>query len=285
MGDIVSFKTILAFLDDSDDGPARLEAACKLAEIHGAHLDVLAMTQRIVPYVAAGIGAAAAELDLRQIEQARDDAKKLATKAAETLSRRGQLGDARWISQEVFGLREAAGIFGRQSDLVLAGQPLKDNNAYVREAVFEGALFSSGRPVLLLPANWKGTAEFKNIVVAWDASREAARALSDAAVFIEAAASLKIVIVDPKPGYQGFGEDPGNDIATVLARHCDDVELVRIPSSGKSISQALLTAANDSAADLIVMGGYGHSRLRESVFGGVTRDMLEVTTIPLLMSH
>ena len=282
----MSFKTITAYLDDSGDSEARLDGACNLAEHYGAHLDTLAMTQRIVPYVATGVGAAdAAGLDFSQMEEARQTAQALAAKAGNVLSARGLLGDPRWISQEIFGLREAAGVFGRQSDLVVVGQPTEDHNGFLRESVFEGALFFSGRPVLVLPNYWQGPAVMKNIVVAWDASKEAARALSDAAILIDEAEKIKVIIVDPEPGRRGFGEDPGNEIATVLARHCRDVELDRIPSGGRSVAQALLTRATDFSADLIVMGGYGHSRLRESWFGGVTQEMLQTTTYPLLLSH
>lgn len=226
-----------------------------------------------------------AEIDVRQMEEAREQAQSIARDADSRMSANSQLGDVRWISQELFGLQEAAAIHGRQSDLVIAGQPTDDQNQYLREAVFEGALFSSGRPVLLLPSNWQSTAAMDNILVAWDASREAARALSDAAPLIDQAKSITVAVVDPKPGHQGFGDDPGNDIATVLARHCSNVELATIPSSGSSIAEALLTRAADIAADLVVMGGYGHSRFRESLFGGVTREMIERTELPLLLSH
>jgi nucleotide-binding universal stress UspA family protein len=125
----------------------------------------------------------------------------------------------------------------------------------------------------------------RHVVVAWDASSQSARTLSDAAPFLESAEETTVVVVDPEPGNQGFGVDPGADIAPVLARHCSNVILDRIPSSGASIAQALLTRTIDASGDLIVMGCYGHSSLRESLLGGVTRDMIEQTTIPILLSH
>jgi nucleotide-binding universal stress UspA family protein len=155
----------------------------------------------------------------------------------------------------------------------------------LREAPLEGALFSAGRPALLVPDNWKGPINVRHVGVAWDASREAARALSGAVHFLERADKSTIVIVDPKPGYQDFGADPGVDIAPVLTRHCRNLELDRIPSSGTSIAQALLTRSADVSADLIIMGGYVHSLLRETVFGGVSREMIQRTATPLFMSH
>ena len=281
----MSYKTLLVFLDAAGDSPVRLDAACDLAAIHHAHLSALAMSQRITPYIASGVGAAAIEIDVGQIEESREQAQSIAKAASERLAAKSQLGDTRWISQELFGLREAAAIHGRQSDLIIAGQPTGDQCTYLREAVFEGALFSSGRPVLLLPSNWHGPPKLENILVAWDASKEAAGALSKAAPIVDEAKSITVAIVDPEPGQQGFGEDPGNEVATVLSRHCNNVELAKIPSSGGSKAQALLTKAADVAANVIVMGGYGHSRFRESLFGGVTREMIERTKLPLLLSH
>jgi nucleotide-binding universal stress UspA family protein len=281
----MSIKTILVLLDQSEDSSARLEVACSLAEAHGAHLNALAMTQQISTYVAADFHAGAAMVDTVQIEQSRKQAQAVAGAANKQIKAGGILGEARWTSHEVFGLREAAGMHGRHADLIVAGQPAEGFSPELREAALEGALFSSGRPVLMVPAKWDKPITASHVVVAWDASTQAARALSDAALFLDRAAKTTIVIVDPKPGYDAFGPDPGADIAAVLARHCSNVELDRIPSAGASVAEALLARADGTASDLIVMGGYGFSVLRESVFGGVSREMIERTTVPLLLSH
>lgn len=276
---------MLVLLDQSEDSTARLDAACGLAEVHGAHLNALAMVQQIAPYVPAGLDAGAAVIDVGQIEETRQQAQTVASDAGQRIGARGILGEARWASHEAFGLREAAAMHGRHADLTIAGQPASDHCLTLREAALEGALLSSGRPVLLVPANWHGPINVRHAVVAWDASKEAARALSDAALFLDRADKTTIVVVDPMPGQAGFGPDPGADIAPVLARHCGNVELDSIPSSGASIAESVLGRAIDAGGDLIVMGGYGHSLLRESVFGGVTRQMIHETTIPLLLSH
>ena len=281
----MSYKTLLVYLDAAEDSSARLDAACDLAGVHDAHLSVLAMSQRVMPYVVSGVGAVAVEIDVGQIEESREEAQAISKAASESLAAKSLLGDARWISQELSGLREAAAINGRQSDLVIAGQPTGDSWTSLREAAFEGALFSSGRPVLLLPSNWHGPPALDNVLVAWDASKEAARALSCAAPIVDQAKSITVAIVDPEPGQHGFGEDPGTEVATILSRHCGNVELVKLPSSGSSIAHVLLTKAADVAANVIVMGGYGHSRFRESLFGGVTREMVERTRLPIMMSH
>lgn len=281
----MSLKTILVLLDESEDSTKRLDVACKLADKNSAHLNVLAMSQQYVPYVAVGLDAGAAAVDVGQIEKSRERAQAIAGAAKKQIDAYGVLGEARWSSHETYGLREAAAVQARHADLTVAGQPAEGRSLGLREAALEGALLSSGRPVLLVPFDWEASIKAAHIIVAWDASKEAACALADAAPFLDHAAKTTIVIVDPKPGHESLGPDPGADIAVVLARHCSNIELDRVPSSGLSIAQSLLDRATSTTADLIVLGGYGHSQLRESMFGGVSREMINKTTIPLLLSH
>lgn len=281
----MSIKTILVLLDESSDSSARLDVACSLALAHDAHLSALAVSQHLSAYISAGMHADAAMIDVGQIEEARKAAQALAASAREQMDARGVLGETHWASHEVFGLREAAGIYGRYADLVIAGQPAAGNSLELRDAVLEGALFASGRPVLMIPTQWDKPISASHVVVAWDASKQAARAVHDAALFLDRAARITIVIVDPKPGHDSFGPDPGADIAAVLSRHCKNVVLDRIPSTGTSIASAVLARTADTASDLIVMGGYGHSILREAVFGGVSREMIETANVPILLSH
>jgi nucleotide-binding universal stress UspA family protein len=151
------------------------------------------------------------------------------------------------------------------------------------EATFEGALFKSGRPVLLVPMEEKPRAIGKQIVVAWNAKREAARALADAEPFLREAGQITVVTVDATP--DGYGEGPGRGISTYLAHKGFNVELRNADGLGQPAEVALIKEARALGADLIVMGGYGHSRLREFVFGGVTRALSRDITIPVLMSH
>ena len=281
----MSFKTILALLDEAEESSKRLDVACSLAKDHGAHLNALVMSLQIYPLVSSGIDVGAAAIDVEQLEEARQRAQSVAAAAKKSIDAHGLLGEARWTSRELAGLRDAAALHGRHADLTIVGQPVEGRHLSLREAALEGALFYSGRPVLLIPDSYQGPINVRNVVVAWDASKQVAGALSDAVHFIEHAEKATIVIVDPKPGHQDFGADPGVDIASVLARHCSNVELDRIPSSGASMAQALLTHSADVSADLIVMGGYGHSLLRETVFGGVSREIIQRTAVPLFMSH
>ena len=151
------------------------------------------------------------------------------------------------------------------------------------EAAFEGALFKSGRPLLLVPMAERPQTIGNRIVVAWKAKREAARALADAEPFLRDANQITVVTVDAQP--DGYGEGPGRDICTYLAHKGFSVELRNIDGMGRPAEVGIMNEARALEADLIVMGGYGHSRLREFVFGGVTRALSRSAAMPVLMSH
>lgn len=164
-------------------------------------------------------------------------------------------------------------------DLTIMQRPA---SALAHEA-FEGALFSSGRPVLLVPPDWAGEAIGKRIMVAWKAGRESARAVADAAPFLKEADDVVVVTVDAKPAVDE--PRPGEAITKHLARHGVKVELRNADGLGRPAEEALLEQALGIGADLIVMGGYGQSRLREFIFGGVTRALTRTSPIALLLSH
>lgn len=154
-----------------------------------------------------------------------------------------------------------------------------------RIAVFEGVLFGSGRPVLLVPPSWKGLELGRNVVVAWNGKREAARALADAAPLLDKADLVTIMTVDAQPSVDGVGPAPGADIAAHLARRGLRVEVRNLDGLGRDSSDILMEGAARIGADLIVMGGYGRARLREWIFGGVTRAVIENAQVPVFMSH
>jgi nucleotide-binding universal stress UspA family protein len=151
-------------------------------------------------------------------------------------------------------------------------------------AVLEAAMFDSGRPVVVVPPTWKPATIGKNVLVAWKPTREAVRAVADADEFLLQAQSVSVVTVDAKPS-QGYSEQPGADIAAHLAFRGAKTKLVNLDSAGRSEARTILGHARDMGADLIVMGGYGHSRLSEMIFGGVTREMLKSADVPVFMSH
>jgi nucleotide-binding universal stress UspA family protein len=180
------------------------------------------------------------------------------------------------------GAAELFGQMARHYDLALVAQIDPEKNT-PEELVPEAVLLGSGRPVLVVPYIQKASLTLDRIMVCWDASRAAARAIADAMPFLECAKAVDVVTVARKEGQRN--QLPGFDIAHHLARHKLKVELKRIVAGDIDIASALLSHAADSGADMIVMGGYGHSRLREFVLGGVTRGMLGSMTVPVLMSH
>jgi nucleotide-binding universal stress UspA family protein len=150
----------------------------------------------------------------------------------------------------------------------------------------DGAVDGRGmRPLLVVPYDWAPGPLGERVLVAWDASREAARAVNDALPILEQAASVLVVSINPKSTPLGHGELPGADIALHLARHDIDVEVQSIEVDQMEVGEALLSFASDGSRDLLVMGAYAHSRIRELVLGGVTRAVLAHMTLPVLMAH
>jgi nucleotide-binding universal stress UspA family protein len=179
----------------------------------------------------------------------------------------------------------AYGLFGRIArgfDLSIVGQSEPDKGLS-ETPIAEGALFESGRPLIVVPYIHKGGLKLDGVMACWDGSRPAARAIADAMPLLSRAKAVDIVIVEGERAKSD--EMPGADLAQHLARHGVKVEIARIPRGGIDVKDALLNYAADHAADLMVMGGYGHSRTREFILGGVTRGMLESMTVPTLMAH
>ncbi len=172
--------------------------------------------------------------------------------------------------------------WGGVSTSSIVGQPDRDKSAPV-EVVDEGVLFESGRPVIFVPYIQKAGLKLDRVMVCWDGSRAASRAVADSLPFLEKAKQVEIVIVASKAGKND--EVPGADLGQHLARHGLKVDVKRITSPDIDVPSTILSYAADSSADMIVMGGYGHSRLREFILGGVTRGILETMTVPALMSH
>ena len=179
-------------------------------------------------------------------------------------------------------LRACSARIARRYDLSIVGQPNPETDE--RESLFvEAALFDFGRPVLIVPYIQRTALKLDRAMVCWDGGRPAARATADALPFLARTKSVELVTVARGPGDRN--EIPGADIAHHLARHGLKVELKELVANDIDVPNALLSHAADISADLIVMGGYGHSRLREFVLGGATRGILSSMTAPVLMSH
>ena len=174
------------------------------------------------------------------------------------------------------------GAIARRFDLSVVAQSEPDKVA-PEELIVEGALFGSGRPVLVVPYIQKDGLKLDRVMVCWDASRNAARAVADAMPLLASRQGGRRR--DRRERTAQERRDPGADIGQHLARHGLKVEVKRIVATDTDVANTILSHAADSAADFIVMGGYGHSRLREFILGGATRGILASMTLPTLMSH
>ena len=185
---------------------------------------------------------------------------------------------------EIAWADETIGQRARYADLTILGPELLDDGALKLRAV-NGGLFESGRPLLVVPSGSKPTLKPKVVLLAWDSRIEAARAAREAIDLMSAADSVHVTLIDPQATHTGNGPEPGADIAAYLARHGCKVTVDRLPSSGYTVAEALRQHAVDISADLVVMGAYGHSRLRERIFGGVTKSMIDEAALPILMAR
>jgi len=172
------------------------------------------------------------------------------------------------------------------ADLTIVAGSVGDTAEAADTHAYAGSLLvESGRPVLVVPPRCKLPMPPRRIVAAWKPSREATRAFHDALPLLRTADIVDIVVINPMGGERGHGEQPGADIATHLARHGVKVNVVVLQAGTYSIGFALMQHAESISAQLLVAGGYGHSRFREWVLGGTTRELLIAASVPVLFSH
>jgi nucleotide-binding universal stress UspA family protein len=272
----VSYKTILVHVDARPRCAERIALAFTLASRFDAHLIALCALERsrIPSYALAEAGEV-----LLEIERRRRAETVRAAEAEFRAAERRAGGKAEWrVSND--DPAAALGVSARYADLVIAGQPEPEDpfgQAFAGELVL-----GAGRPVLFVPYAGRFPDAGKRVLVAWNASREAARAVRDALPLLARADAVQVVAFEPGGEH---GETPGADIALYLARHGVRATAARDVAPGLDIGSRILSRAADAAADLIVMGAYGHSRLRELALGGATRTLLEAMTVPVLMAH
>jgi nucleotide-binding universal stress UspA family protein len=256
--------------------------AISVAEAFGAHVSGVAFSYEpvIPPTIMGTIPSSLIEQQRAENDKAAADAR---AKFDEAARRAGVSFDSRVLTASLPGSAERFGAIARHFDLAVVGQGEPELLGGAQELVAEGTLFSSGRPVLIVPYIQKTGLTLGRVMVCWDGSRSAARAVADAMPLLRKAKAVDVVIVANDPGK---GEElPGADIAQHLARHGLTVDLKRIVATDTDAGNTLLSHAADTGADFLVMGGYGHSRLRQFILGGVTRTILSSMTVPVLMSH
>lgn len=264
---------------------AALTDAIALASDLGAHLSVLHVVNLPTPYVGPlGVSNDYLLGDLyRELRrQGDEDAAKLRTR----LEREGISWELRRVETIMGDVPRPLTMHGRYADLSVVPGPgaagIDRERAFL---FFNGFLFDTGRPVLVVPPQKPASLPMKHAVVAWQPTREGTRALHDALPLLKRCRSVDVVTVDPQVGASRHGEEPGADIAAHLARHGLRVDVVSLPGGGAPVASVLLRHCAESGADLLVSGGYGNARAREWVLGGVTLDLLETLTLPVLFSH
>jgi nucleotide-binding universal stress UspA family protein len=281
----MSYKDLLVVLDRAADAGERIAVAAMLAERSGAHLVGL------YPVPDPAFPARAGYLDLALIESAYQEFRLRATADADAMRETFEnAARARGLSFEWRAAGENwdgdPALHARYADLTVLGQIDPDN---AEMAAFrprpERVTLASGRPILVVPYAGHFATLGRRVVIGWDASREATRAVADALPLLTAAEQVSVLAVDPREGPAGHGETPGADISLHLARHGVKAAIERTVSAGVPIGDVLLSRAADLGADLLVMGAYGHSRARELLLGGATRTVLDSMTVPVLMSH
>lgn len=285
----MGLKDILLHHDTTEQASARLDVAVELARRHQAHLTALHVIDVALPVNIAAASHGGAAVMAHWIEEQRTEilaaADQLRQDFLARLDREGIAGEWR---QPEGPVAETVALHARYADLAIIGQKnpdLASPGRYDVSRVPEQVLFSSGRPLLVVPyAGHFGTVG-RNVLVGWNASREAARAVNDALPLIAAAERTTVLAINPSRGIRDDGGEPAADIALHLARHGRNVTAAHTVADGIGEGDVLLNYAADIGADLLVMGGYGHARVRELIMGGATRSILDHATIPVLLSR
>ncbi|MEJ2625422.1 MAG: universal stress protein [Pseudolabrys sp.] len=273
-------KDLIVNLGLGDQDPAG-DYAISVASAYDAH--VLGVGLAYEPVIPGSVmGGIPPEFLETQRAEAEKSARAAMARFEAAAKRAGISYETRLMSLSVSGAADQIGRLARRFDLAVVGQPKRDEGM-PDEVLDEGVLFDSGRPVLFVPYIQKDGMKLDHVMVCWDGSRAATRAIGDAMPVLEKAKQVDLVIVAAKE--PKTNEISGADMGQHLARHGIKVDVKRITSPDIDTASTILSYAADASTDLIVMGGYGHSRLREFVLGGVTHGLLESMTVPVLMSH
>lgn len=275
-------KDLLVHLDGGKEDEVRLAYAEQIASRHGAHLTGLYCN--IVPemLVAGDASMTAAQVIVDMQNAAIEAGHPIEKALRERFGKLGVSNDLRRADLYAGQAGQAIAAEARTTDLFISTRLYGQKT--VSPEVLEGVLFNSGRGCLFVPPGIKPKGPIDTVLVAWRNSREAARAISEATPMLQKAKKVIVAIVAEDGPSEKEGEMPGADIARHLDRHGINVELRQI-SGWSNPAEALLNEVEKSGAQMIVMGGYGHSRFREWVLGGVTRDILKTAKVPVLLAH
>jgi nucleotide-binding universal stress UspA family protein len=276
----MSLNDIVVYLDGTEATKARVDFAVSLAKDHGAHLLGIAFAPTaLLPLYGADVGLANISEALEGVKAQGETALVVFKAHAEShgVSAEGRLMEG--MSEE---LPRDFACAARHVDLAIIGQPRDGDPLIGQYALVERCLFGSGRPVIIVPAAANEIEVAGTVVVAWDGSAEAARALNDALTFLKPPEHVVLLVGVPKE--EGAEPEIG-DMVAHLTRRGVAAEVMHFSTGDGDIGKAILAKAKELDADMIVMGAFHHSRWREFILGGVTLTMLEEANIPLFMAH
>jgi nucleotide-binding universal stress UspA family protein len=280
----VALKNILVHMDATDRCEERLHLAGELAQRNEAHLSGLF----VIPepfYPIYGDGAYFPEDMIENWEkEEKENAEKSEKTFQDFVNSEGILGE--WRSEQG-SLGQIVSRHARYADLTIVGKgSIDDPKQYPDPFLAEDVVMESGRPVLVIPNSGHFNGFGKRILICWNASREAVRAVNDAMPLLQSADKVTVMVVNPeKPSSGDHGDIASADIALYLARHGVKAEAASVRTNQTDVGEIILSRAFDLDTDMIVAGAYGHSRTREWILGGVTKTLLHETTVPAFMSH
>ncbi|MBV8634566.1 MAG: universal stress protein [Burkholderiaceae bacterium] len=275
----MSYRVINVFLSQGKDIERVSEFAVGLAGSFSARLCVQFM--EYVPATAQDPYGQAAQMMALVAESNRTIRERAKNAFASLADRNGVHFDWRVVASSAWQETVPA---ARTSDLVVMGQPNPDDKQAALGMGMAGhVLLQSGRPVIFLPYAMPAPTSYGQAVIAWDGSRPAARAISDALPLLHSAE--KVTILSATKEKEAFRRFPDADLGIYLAEHELNVEIVENSNTGIDAGNWILSSAADLGADLLVMGAYGHSRFGEMILGGATRTVLQSMTLPTIMSH
>lgn len=279
----MSYKSILACLTSQSAARDLLPAACGLAQRFGAHLTGLHTLEAFVPY--SGIAIAADDITLGDFSR-RVSEEDLAIEAlfAAATTRAGC--EAEWRSRPARSPDAADELLvsAMRCDLAMALLPGRERERFDQRGFQMELVLHSGRPLLLMPDDWGGRPVGTRVLLAWKATREAARALHDGLPFLQQAEFVELLTIGEGPRPASEAETEGHETARLLSRHGVHTEVRHIAEGEHGTGTRLLMEAASQQCDLIVMGGYGHSRLHRLIFGDASKHVLSEARIPVLMS-
>lgn len=278
------FRNFLVLIPTERPVGAVIDLAVSVSKVRGAHLDGVAIgyaSMTSAGYVVEGGAAVAAVMEVE-----RGRALERADNAISVFKIEARLANiscgTRGVAVIPFEAAQTMAALARLYDLTIVLQP--DPSSSSRDNVIpQAVLFNSGGPMLMVPHTHKGAFDGRNVGICWDGSRLAARALRDGRPFLKAAETVTVIAVNEDQ--HDPSEASANDIVAHLARGGIKARIERLSAGRRNVHDTILSSVADNDIGLLVMGGYGHSRLQERILGGVTRGMFDSMTVPVLMSH